>query len=131
MPRGMNKAEIGEGAVGVPGMPLREVLYVSELAEIGGANVTVSRTHTGFSFCVQIITTLNRFEAKQGKALFTDACGKQRLSCPPTFNMTAVQFPWAGAHQCQGESDVVPSAPSRAKVGKLGDGPAPPGGRMT
>jgi len=114
MPRGMNNAEIGEGTVGVPGMPLREGSYI-ELAEIGGANVTVSRTHTGFSFCVQIITTLNRFEAKQGKALFTDACGKQRLSCPPTFNMTAVQFPWAGAHQGQGESDVVPS---RHRVGR-------------
>jgi hypothetical protein len=38
----------------------------------------------------QIITTLNRFEAKQGRALFSDTCGKQRLSCPPKFKITGV-----------------------------------------
>ena len=77
MPRGMNNAEIGEGTVGVPGMPLREGSYI-ELAEIGGANVTASRTHTGFSLCFQIIRTFNRFAVKQAGALFSDTCGKQR-----------------------------------------------------
>ncbi len=32
----MKKAKIGEGAVNGPGMPLRQVLYISELAEISG-----------------------------------------------------------------------------------------------
>ena len=50
------KAKTGEGTVGVAGMPLREVLYFSELAEIGGAHVTVSRTHTGLSLYCQIDT---------------------------------------------------------------------------
>jgi hypothetical protein len=60
-----------------------------KLREIGGANVTVSRTHTGFSLCFQIITILNRFGAKQGSALFSDTCEKQRLSYPPKFNIAA------------------------------------------
>ena len=50
----------------------------------------MSRTHAGFSFCFQIITMLNRFGDKQGMALFSDTCGKQRLSCPPKFYITGV-----------------------------------------
>jgi hypothetical protein len=57
------------------------------LGETSGANVTVSRTHTGFSLCFQIITMLNRFGDKQGMALFSDICEKQRLSCPPKFKI--------------------------------------------
>ena len=53
----------------------------------GGANVTVSRTHAGFSLCFQIISTLNRFEVKQGGALFSDTCEKQWLSGPPKFKI--------------------------------------------
>jgi hypothetical protein len=57
-------------------------------ANNSGANVTVSRTHTGFSLCFQIIRTFNRFEVKQGGALFSDTCGKQRHSCPPKFKIS-------------------------------------------
>jgi len=52
-------------------------LWLSDLREISGANVTVSRTHAGFSLCFRIVSTLNRYEAKQGQALFSDTCRKQ------------------------------------------------------
>ena len=39
---------------GGPGIRFRRVLYLHELGKTSGANVTVSRTHTGFSLCFQI-----------------------------------------------------------------------------
>jgi hypothetical protein len=61
-----------------------------KLGEISGANVTVSRTHAGISLCFQIDTIVNRLEAKEGRALFSDTCEKQRLSWPPNFKITGV-----------------------------------------
>ena len=52
----------------------------------------MSRTHTGVSLCFQIVSTLNRLKAKQGEALFSDTCGKQRLPCPPKFKITGVNL---------------------------------------
>jgi hypothetical protein len=84
------KAKAGEGAVGILVYPWSRGCGGERLGEIGGANVTVSRTHAGFSLCFQIITTLIHFEAKQGNVLFSNTCEKQRLSCPPTFKITGV-----------------------------------------
>jgi hypothetical protein len=84
------KAKAGEGAVGILVYPWSRGCGGERLGEIGGANVTVSRTHAGFSLCFQIISTFNRFEVKQGGALFSDTCEKQRLSCPPKFKISGV-----------------------------------------
>jgi hypothetical protein len=79
-----------ECAVGVLVCPWRTCCGYGKLGEISGANVTVSRTHTGFSLCFQIITTLNRFGDKQGRALFSDTWEQQRISCAPKFKITGV-----------------------------------------
>jgi len=51
-------------------VPVELRLCLSDSREISGANVTVSRTHTGFSLCFQIISYRNCFEAKQGGLYF-------------------------------------------------------------
>ena len=84
------KAKIGDGVVGDLICPCSGCCTCKELAEISGANVTVSRTHTGFSLCFQIVSTFNRFEVKQGNVLFSNTCEKQRLSCRPSFDITGV-----------------------------------------
>ena len=61
-----------------------------ESSEIGGANVTVSRTHTGFSLYFQIISYCNLFEAKKGKALFSNTYETQRISCLPMGKISGV-----------------------------------------
>jgi hypothetical protein len=65
-------AKTSEGAAAILAWHWGESCSCCESAEIGGASVTVSRTHTGFSLCLQIITTSKRSEAKQGRALFLD-----------------------------------------------------------
>jgi hypothetical protein len=126
------RARTSEGAVGhLAGLRCR-CYGCAKLREISGANVTVSRTHTGFSLCVQIIRIFNRFEVKQGGSLFSDTCEKQRRSCPPEFEITEMECPWAVARQRQWESDVGGSGgPSRAKVGMFDWYSDSPGGRMT
>lgn len=79
--------EIADGSVGILVRYCRGRLVAGGLGEIGGANVTVSRTDAGLLLCFQIITTLHRFGDKQGRALFSDTCAKQPLSCPPKFNI--------------------------------------------
>ena len=81
------KAKTGGGSLVVFLFPRPGSCNSRPLARIGEANVTVSRTHTGFSLCFQVITTQHRFDDKQGRALFSDTCGKQRLSCPK-FNIS-------------------------------------------
>jgi hypothetical protein len=71
-------------------MALWRVLQLLGISENGGASVTVSRTHTSVSLCFQIITFLNRFGDQQAKALFSDGCERQRLSCLPKFQITGV-----------------------------------------
>ena len=58
----------------------------------GGASVTVSRTHVGIPLCFQINGTLNCLVTAQGRSLFSDSCGKQRLSSPQKFNITGNSF---------------------------------------
>jgi hypothetical protein len=50
----------------------------------------VSRTHTGFSLCFQIIRALNRFEVKQGKPLFSNIYEAQRISRLPKVKISEV-----------------------------------------
>ena len=53
----MKRQKLGKVPWGMLVCQWGECLTLSELAEFGGANVTVSRTHTGFSLCFQIIST--------------------------------------------------------------------------
>ena len=83
-------AKTAGGSIGILACLWNRCCDAGKLREISGANVTVSRTHTGFSLCFQIIRTFNRFEVKQGGALFSDTYGKQKHSCPPKFTITGV-----------------------------------------
>jgi hypothetical protein len=58
-----------------------------KLQQKGGANVTVSRTHEGFSLYFQIVSTFNRLVAAQGRSLFTDTCGAEKLWCATEFKI--------------------------------------------
>ena len=80
---GDEKAKTGEAEVGILACHCGWCCTFSELAGISGANVTVSRTHSGFSLCFLVDAIQNRFRDKQGMALFSDNNGKQRLIFPP------------------------------------------------